>query len=98
MRLSPDERIELHGVCVCVCEAFVAAAAMGGAPHDAHYPGYPTQVWSPTGGWWCHPKLWRRNTVFAFAGIFAVCIPIAMTSARLEVRTLVDWELRYSLD
>jgi hypothetical protein len=64
----------------------LAAAAMGGAPHDPHYPGYPTQVWSPTGGWWCHPKLWRRNTVIAFAGIFAVCIPIAMKSAELEVR------------
>ncbi|XP_024379785.1 uncharacterized protein [Physcomitrium patens] len=62
---------------------------MGGAPHDAHYPGYPTQVWSPTGGWWCHPKLWRRNTVIAFAGIFAVCIPIAMKSAQLEQRPLM---------
>lgn len=22
-------------------------------------------VWSPTGGWWCDPKGWRRNTAFA---------------------------------
>jgi len=54
--------------------------------HDAaHYEGYPKGVWSPTGGWWSDHKYWRRNTALALAGIFLVCIPIAMTSARLEV-------------
>jgi hypothetical protein len=65
----------------------------GGANPSTH--NYPTQVWTPTGGWWCHPKYWRRNTVFAFAGIVAVCIPIAMKSAELEVLTL--WTLFHIL-
>ncbi|CAK9210442.1 unnamed protein product [Sphagnum troendelagicum] len=57
--------------------------------HDAaHYEGYPKGVWSPTGGWWSDHKYWRRNTALALAGIFLVCIPIAMTSARLEQRPI----------
>ncbi|CAI7742007.1 unnamed protein product [Closterium sp. NIES-54] len=54
----------------------------GGAPG-----GYPN-VWALTGGWYCDPKYWRRNTAFALAGIFAVCVPIALTSARLEQRPI----------
>ncbi len=66
------------------------ASVMGGGHRDvahdaAHYEGYPKGVWSPTGGWWSDNKYWRRNTALALAGIFLVCIPIAMTSARLEV-------------
>ncbi|CAI5468662.1 unnamed protein product [Closterium sp. Yama58-4] len=49
--------------------------------------GYPN-VWALTGGWYCDPKHWRRNTAFALAGIFAVCVPIALTSARLEQRPI----------
>ncbi|GJP55837.1 hypothetical protein CLOM_g14861 [Closterium sp. NIES-68] len=49
--------------------------------------GYPN-VWALTGGWYCDPKYWRRNTAFALAGIFAVCVPIALTSARLEQRPI----------
>ena len=58
---------------------------MGGAGHGG-YPGFPTEVWSPTGGWYCDPKLWKRNTFFAFAAIAAVAVPVFMTSAKLEVR------------
>ncbi|XP_065070205.1 uncharacterized protein LOC135695148 [Rhopilema esculentum] len=37
---------------------------------------YPKYVWSPTGGWWCEPRNWKRNTAFAFIGLFAAMIPI----------------------
>eukprot|EP00897_Mesotaenium_endlicherianum_P009792 jgi/Mesen1/8841/ME000053S08241 len=62
-----------------------SAEAMAGGGHGG-YPGYPTEVWSPSGGWWCDPKLWRRNTAIAFVGIIAICIPVAMKSAQLEDR------------
>ncbi|KAJ7279836.1 hypothetical protein O6H91_06G015400 [Diphasiastrum complanatum] len=62
----------------------------GGGGHavgsQGPYPGYPTEVWSPSGGWYCNPRYWRRNTAIAFAGIFLVCIPIAIKSAQLEER------------
>lgn len=70
-------------------EGIIIIVAMGGGANPSTH-NYPTQVWTPTGGWWCHPKLWRRNTVFAFAGIIAVCIPIAMKSAELEVLKALD--------
>lgn len=57
----------------------------GGHGGHGHYPGYPTDVWSPSGGWYADPKYWRRNTLVAIAAITAICIPIAITSARLEV-------------
>ncbi|XP_057847029.1 uncharacterized protein LOC131056782 [Cryptomeria japonica] len=57
-----------------------------GALPEGKYPGYPTNVWTMTGGWFCRPKHWRRNTAIAMAGIFLVCIPIAMKSAELEQR------------
>jgi hypothetical protein len=56
----------------------------GGGGHGDFY--YPKEVWSPTGGWWCDPKHWRRNTALALTGIALVCIPIAMKSISLEVR------------
>ncbi|GKV51388.1 hypothetical protein SLEP1_g58050 [Rubroshorea leprosula] len=37
-----------------------------------------------SGGPYCRPKHWRRNTVAMF-GVFLICIPIAMKSAELEV-------------
>ncbi|KAI8463125.1 MAG: hypothetical protein J3K34DRAFT_445160 [Monoraphidium minutum] len=44
---------------------------MGGG-HEGYRPSghhYFKEVWSPSGGWWCDPKGWRRNTAIA-AGLF----------------------------
>ena len=49
--------------------------------------GHGVEVWTPTGGAYCDPKLWRRNTAIALLGIAAVCVPIAIASARMEVRS-----------
>ena len=65
---------------------------MGGGV-DHHHGGahgaedFRTKVWSMTGGPYCRPKHWKRNTAIAMFGIFLVCIPIAMKSAELEVLT-----------
>lgn len=32
---------------------------MGGG---GRYP-YPKNVWTPAGGWWCHPRAWKSNTM-----------------------------------
>ncbi|KAG8057753.1 hypothetical protein GUJ93_ZPchr0002g23995 [Zizania palustris] len=64
------------------------AAAMGG-DHGGHGHGggdFRQKVWSMTGGPYCRPVHWRRNTAIAMFGIFLVCIPIAMKSAELEQR------------
>ncbi|CAB4269925.1 unnamed protein product [Prunus armeniaca] len=65
---------------------------MGGGEH-AHGDGargdFRAKVWSMSGGPYCRPKHWKRNTAIAMAGIFLVCIPIAMKSAELEVCQLV---------
>lgn len=66
---------------------------MGGAEHGhgegAHGHGhggdFRQKVWSMSGGPNCRPKHWKRNTAIAMAGIFLICIPIAMKSAELEV-------------
>lgn len=65
---------------------------MGGGGHghaDAghgHGAGdFRNKVWSMTGGPYCRPVHWRRNTAIALFGIVLVCIPIAMKSAELEV-------------
>jgi hypothetical protein len=55
---------------------------MGGTPR---YP-YPKDVWSPTGGWWAHPRAWRRNTAIATVGIVAVFIPVYIYSERISER------------
>ena len=49
---------------------------------------FRAKVWSMSGGPYCRPKHWRRNTAFAMLGVFLVCIPIAMKSAELEVYSL----------
>ena len=36
---------------------------------------YPKYVWSPSGGWWCNPRHWKRNTMYAFL----VCCHIKWT-------------------
>lgn len=60
---------------------------MGGGEHGHGGEGgdFRAKVWSMSGGPYCRPKHWRRNTAIAMFGIFLVCIPIAMKSAELEV-------------
>ncbi|CAK9326470.1 unnamed protein product [Citrullus colocynthis] len=61
---------------------------MGGGEHahgEAHGD-FRAKVWSMSGGPYCRPKHWKRNTAIAMAGIVLVCIPIAMKSAELEQR------------
>ncbi|THG07589.1 hypothetical protein TEA_014699 [Camellia sinensis var. sinensis] len=63
----------------------------GGGDHGhhgdaAHCGDFRNKVWSMTGGLYCRPKHWKRNTAIAVAGIFLICIPIAMKSAQLEIR------------
>ncbi|RWW05292.1 hypothetical protein GW17_00031443 [Ensete ventricosum] len=62
----------------------------GGGEHGSHGGAgaagdFRTKVWSMTGGPYCRPKHWKRNTAIAFFGVFLVCIPIAIKSAELEV-------------
>ncbi|KAM6584862.1 hypothetical protein CsatB_011864 [Cannabis sativa] len=65
---------------------------MGGAEHGhgegahGHATDFRHKVWSMSGGPNCRPVHWKRNTAIAMAGIFLVCIPIAMKSAELEQR------------
>ena len=68
---------------------------MGGGADHGHGHGhgeahgdFRTKVWSMSGGPYCRPKHWRRNTAIAMAGVFLICIPIAMKSAELEVLSL----------
>ncbi|ERN05094.1 hypothetical protein AMTR_s00053p00144400 [Amborella trichopoda] len=51
---------------------------------DGAHVDYRTKVWSMTGGPYCRPKYWKRNTAIAMAGIVLICIPLAMKSAELE--------------
>ena len=48
------------------------------------YP-YPKWVWSPTGGWWAHPRAWKRNTFAAYVVFLAINIPIAIHGYPCEV-------------
>ncbi|KAJ2030796.1 hypothetical protein IWW57_001014 [Coemansia sp. S610] len=57
---------------------------MGGTPRRP----YPKEVWSPSGGWWSQPRLWKRNTVIAGLGAFAVVAFVFKKSAELEKRTI----------
>lgn len=59
---------------------------MGGDHGGGHAGGdFRQKVWSMTGGPYCRPVHWRRNTAIAMFGVFLICIPIAMKSAELEV-------------
>ncbi|URE41756.1 hypothetical protein MUK42_13480 [Musa troglodytarum] len=63
----------------------------GGGGHGVHHGGvedFRNKVWSMTGGPYCRPKHWKRNTAIAMFGVFLVCIPIAIKSAELEVGIL----------
>ena len=59
----------------------------GGAADHGHgsHGDFRNKVWSMTGGPYCRPKHWRRNTAIAMFGVFLICIPIAIKSAELEV-------------
>ncbi|KAI5564510.1 hypothetical protein POPTR_014G079800v4 [Populus trichocarpa] len=62
----------------------------GGAEHghgaEGAHGDFRAKVWSMSGGPYCRPKHWRRNTAIAMFGVFLICIPIAMKSAELEQR------------
>ncbi|PFX32151.1 hypothetical protein AWC38_SpisGene2972 [Stylophora pistillata] len=47
---------------------------------------YPKYVWSPTGGWWCNPRNWKRNTAICFAVVLGLQIPVALLSWSRERR------------
>ena len=64
---------------------------MGGGAENGHGGDFRAKVWSMSGGPYCRPKHWRRNTAFAMLGVFLVCIPIAMKSAELEVFILLHF-------
>ncbi|OIV98756.1 hypothetical protein TanjilG_24927 [Lupinus angustifolius] len=55
----------------------------GGGDHGGNGD-FRSKVWSMTGGPYCRPKHWKRNTAIAMFGIVLVCIPIAIKSAELE--------------
>ena len=59
----------------------------GGGDHGhGHGHGdFRNKVWSMSGGPYCRPKHWKRNTAIAMFGVVLICIPIAMKSAELEV-------------
>ncbi|KAL5486705.1 hypothetical protein EMCRGX_G019221 [Ephydatia muelleri] len=40
---------------------------------------YPKYVWSPAGGWWCNPRQWKKNTLWAFviAGLSSATVCVA---------------------
>ena len=62
----------------------------GGGDHGhhgeaAHGGDFRAKVWSMTGGPYCRPKHWKRNTAIAMVGVVLICIPVAMKSAELEV-------------
>jgi len=46
---------------------------------------YPEWVFSTSGGWWPHPKKWKRNTAIALVGLFGVVGLIFNYSANNEV-------------
>ena len=45
---------------------------MGRGMGAVNFP-YPKWVWTPTGGYWCNPPNWKRNTAIC-AGIWGVCL------------------------
>ncbi|CAB3998802.1 Hypothetical predicted protein [Paramuricea clavata] len=57
---------------------------------------YPKYVWSPSGGWWCEPRNWRRNTAIGFGMIFAACVPICWLSWQLERRPVAPYRHIFS--
>lgn len=52
---------------------------------------YPKYVWSPSGGWWCNPRHWRRNTAYAMIICGMLGGVMFYVSSRLEVIRLCCW-------
>ena len=46
---------------------------------------YPKFVWTPTGGWYCDPPNWRKNTGLAMIFVLASSGLVWYISAQLEV-------------
>jgi hypothetical protein len=44
------------------------------------------QVWAPSGGWWCNPPHWKRDTAIAGLVAFGICAALFKVSAEREVR------------
>ena len=44
-----------------------------------------SQVWSPSGGWFCDPKAWKRNTFMGVAAVGVAAMLIFNESRKLEV-------------
>lgn len=72
-------------VCARAREVRLSAQMGGGTDHGHIHGDFRTRVWSMPGGPYCRPKHWKRNTAIAMVGVFLVCIPVAMVSAKLEV-------------
>lgn len=49
---------------------------------------YPQWVWSPTGGWWPHPRMWKLNTGVVIFGLVTMNFPIFLFGERNLVFTL----------
>ena len=47
---------------------------------------YPKWVWTPAGGWYCHPPNWQRNTKIAACVWVVVLAGVFNISAKLERR------------
>ncbi|WOL04949.1 hypothetical protein Cni_G13672 [Canna indica] len=62
--------------------------ASGGA--DGGAGDFRANVWSMTGGPYCRPKHWKRNTAIAMFSIFLVCIPIAMKLPSSRSTTFIE--------
>jgi hypothetical protein len=51
---------------------------------------YPRFVWSPSGGWWCNPTHWKRNTALVTGAVLLSSIPVFYLSAGLEVSLVLN--------
>ena len=47
---------------------------------------YPKWVWTPAGGWYCHPPNWQRNTAIVACGWAVAWYFVFNLSASLERR------------
>ena len=71
----------LRKACAQAAAAVPRHARRFGGDRRYRYP----EVYSPAGGWWNTNPNAKRNTAVAAAVIFSLAVPVAVTSARLEV-------------